>query len=47
MDKTNKAISLLLNTKEGKLRCEDIAHIFSYTIDFDYVTLGTKSVVAR
>jgi hypothetical protein len=47
MNKTDKTISLLLNTKGGNPRCEDIACSFSYTTDFDYVTLGTKSIVAR
>jgi hypothetical protein len=31
----------------GLNRCKNIAHIFSYTIDLDYVPLETKSADAR
>jgi hypothetical protein len=33
--------------REHKNQCRDIAYTFSYTIDVDYVTLETKSIVAR
>jgi hypothetical protein len=45
MDKTDKAISLLLNTKGGNPRCEDIAYNFSHAIDFDCVSLERNQLL--